>query len=194
MLAKRDEVFRVAATRGIEIVRIELLECKFSDRLQHAEPRLAGAAFDRSHHAAIDKGSQALQHIPVKILRWGDHSLSRFQGATTSEYGKALQCVLLLRIEKLVTPRNGVSQRALPRREITRTVGQQREPSIQPREDGAWRQQTHARGGELDGQREPVQSPTDLSDDLRVGVIEHKVRLCCSGSLAKQGDGWVIRH
>ena len=74
---------------------------------------------------------------------------------------------LLLGCQQVVAPGDGIAHRLLPRRQVARASGQQRQPVLKSREQRCGREHLDPRRGQLDGQRQPVQSAADLGNDRR---------------------------
>jgi len=77
--------------------------------------------------------------------------------------------LLLARVEQVITPGDGVAHGALPRRQVACPAHQQGQALVKARQQRARRQHLDPGGGELDGQRQPVQAVADRGD--RGGVL-----------------------
>ena len=72
---------------------------------------------------------------------------------------------------------------------VARPPGQQRQPPVEALEQHRRGERAHAGGGELDREREPVEAPADLGDDLAVAVPEREVRPHLAGSAHEERLG-----
>jgi hypothetical protein len=98
--------------------------------------------------------------------------------------------VPLARLEQLEAPLDRRPQRPLPLRGVARARREQVEAPLEPFEDALGSQHLHARGRQLEGEREPVQPPCDVRHVL-IG-LEGGQKL--PGSLDEQRDGLVDRQ
>ena len=64
--------------------------------------------------------------------------------------------------EQVVAPGDRVAHRAQPRRRVARSADQQRQPSLQPRQQGGRGEELHPGGGQFDRQWQPIQPAADL--------------------------------
>jgi hypothetical protein len=55
-------------------------------------------------------------------------------------------------------------------------------------------EQRHARSGQLDGQREPIEAAADLGHRARVDLRELEASVVAAGALDEQGAGRGLRH
>ena len=79
--------------------------------------------------------------------------------------------------QQLVTPVHGRLERPLPCDGRSRAAGEQAESVLQPRLDLLRRQDDDAGGRQLDGERNPIETPADTGDGVRV------VRGRCEGGV-----------
>ena len=68
---------------------------------------------------------------------------------------------LLAGVQQVVAPGDGVPQRLVPGRQVAGATAQERQPALQPPQQGARRQHGDARGGQLQGQGQAVQPAAD---------------------------------
>ena len=85
------------------------------------------------------------------------------------------------------------AQRLLPFRQVARPAGQQLEPSFEPGTQLRRRQDLHARGGQLDRQRQAVQPAADVGDGVGVPRRQREVGPAGRGALHEQRDRRRIR-
>ena len=83
---------------------------------------------------------------------------------------------MFVSIKQRVTPFERRAQRLLPLWCKPRAAGEQPKTVVKSQPQSFNAQQRQARGGELDGQRNAVQSATDFNHRSTVVVIEHKLR------------------
>ena len=133
----------------------EPLARELPDRLEHAEAPVAScrtrffSASDRSPSCA-----------PVEIAT--AHAVGGGDRPPAGEHREPREQPLLHRRQQVVAPQQRVAQRPLAGGDVARTVGQQLEPPLQAGEDLRGLQRPDARGGELDGERQPVEPRADL--------------------------------
>ncbi|HEX5506478.1 MAG TPA: hypothetical protein VFW96_27925, partial [Thermomicrobiales bacterium] len=97
-------------------------------------------------------------------------------GAAAREDGQAPEEGALVLVQQGLAPGDRGAEGPLARGEVGRAAGQHRQPARQPGEQRRRRQQRHARGGELERQRQAVQPGADRGDGARVGGRGGEVR------------------
>src|SRR5688572_5202525 len=95
-------------------------------------------------------------------------------------------------VEQLVAPVNGIAQRLLPYRQVTRSSSKQLQSVLYSLKQSLRRKQPDPGGGELNRQRQAVQPETDLSNRWCILIRYLKVRLYCLGALDKQPHGFIL--
>jgi hypothetical protein len=125
--------------------------------LQHAVTHLLRRRVGQ-HQRAVDQRRQAVQHVPP-----GHQGLSRLEVEPSREHRQLLEQRPLGGLEQLVAPIQRRLHRLLPRAGVADMTAQQR--GFQPIEDLGRRQDAAPGRGQLDGQGQAVQAPTDLLDD-----------------------------
>ena len=108
--------------------------------------------------------------------------LGRLERAAAGEHGEAREQVLLGRREQVVAPRDRRAQRPLPLGRRPRAAGEQGQPLLEPFEQGRRREHLHARGSQLDRERQAVEAPADLGDL----AVRGEVGATASGPLHEQ--------
>src|SRR4051794_37092103 len=78
--------------------------------------------------------------------------------------------------------------------EIARATREKWKASVHPHQHRLGRQESDARGRELDAQRQPVESMTDLGNRWRALLGHDKVGLRGLCALDKESDSLVLRH
>ena len=91
---------------------------------------------------------------------------------------------MLAFLEEVVAPRNRGSQRALSLLRITRS-SQDVEPGCKSLEERGWRKNRSACGGQLDRERQVVESCTELSHHTR---CRSAVEMCARGAGTRQEE------
>ena len=92
----------------------------------------------------------------------------------------------LLVVEQVVAPVDQRAQRLLARQRRAIAAGQQTEAIGQPRRDLLDRQRAHARGGQLERERNAVEALADAGDRRRVVVGDRERRLRRQRALDEQ--------
>ena len=128
--------------------------------------------------------------LPIGV---GDR-LSRLQGAAADEDGEAPEQHLLLRLQQVVTPGDGVAQGALSLGRIPRPTGEEGQPLLQTGQHRLRREHAHPRRGQLDGQGQPVQAPADLRHRRRIVVGEGEVGFDGLGARDEEPHRLVLRE
>src|SRR5829696_3096015 len=80
----------------------------------------------------------------------------RLDGEVADENCQPSEQLLFVRSEQVVAPGDRVTHRALAVGEIPRTTGEQAQPFGEVGQEGRWREDVQAGGGELDCERQTV--------------------------------------
>ena len=156
----------------------EALACELADRLEHREP-----AVSLADEALVDERGERLQVAVADSLR-------RLERPAAGEDREARQSLLLMLLEQVVAPGDRRPQRLLSLGSIPGATREEREPLLQPREQGIRRQDLDARGRQLDRERQAVEAAADLGD----GAVGREVGPDGPGALVEEGDGVVVRQ
>ena len=101
---------------------------------------------------------------------------SGLERATAGENRKRLEEPLLARGQQVVAPVDQGGHRLVPRQSAGVSAGEQTEALVEPLGDLARREDLHARGGQLDRQRNAVEPAADLGNIRRVVVASTQSR------------------
>ena len=93
-----------------------------------------------------------------------------------------------------VAPVDQAAQRLVPRERRPAAAGQQAEAVVEPRGDLLDGERPHARGGQLDRQRDAVQPLADLGHRRRVRIRQGEVGLHRGGPVDEEPHGLVLRQ
>ena len=100
---------------------------------------------------------------------------------------------LRIQRQEAVAPGEGVTQRALARRQVTRSPSQQRHPRlVEPCEERLGRERLAARRRQFDGEGQSIEALADRGDDACVGGVEGEVWADRASALDEEihrGDG-----
>src|SRR5436305_6565050 len=118
----------------------ETFERILANGFQHGEARVGTGPLRMLNQVLIDQRGKPIEQIDAKITAGITNGFGGFHGASTNEYGKAPEKLLLRLIQEFVAPIDGVTQCLLPGRQVERSPGQQLEAALQPLQDGAGRQ------------------------------------------------------
>src|SRR6185437_12924968 len=102
--------------------------------------------------------------------------------------GEAPERRALALIEQRVAPVDGRAERPLALRRIAASAGEKSERALRAFEDLRRREQLRARGGELDGERKPVEAAAQVGDGLLVVRGDGEVRRDRTRALDEQLD------
>ena len=125
-------------------------------------------------------GTATTSDLSTSACRWSARSAAAIvvvradglrgrQVATAGEHRQPLEDALLVVEEQLVAPVDDGAQRLLARKRGARPAGEQAEPIVEPSGDLRDRERSGAGGGQLDGERQPVEPGADVGDDTRAG-------------------------
>src|SRR5262245_38237766 len=169
-----EEVLSVRGERSaVRLMLGEALACELADRLQHREP-----AVSLADEALVDERRERVQVAVTDLL-------GRIESPAAGEDAQACHEVLFMRLEEVVAPLDRGAQRALPLWEIPRSAGEQRQRLLEPLEEHIRGEQLDPRGGQLDRERETVETAADLAD----GAVGGKVGPDGPGALVEKGHG-----
>ena len=104
----------------------------------------------------------------------------RFRGGevrAAGEHREPVQRLAFGVVEQVVGPVDRVAQRLVPLQRRAAAPGEQLEALIEPRDQILGGQRPHARRGQLDRERDPVEATTELRDRARVAIGEREVAL-----------------
>ena len=119
-----------------------------------------------------------LRHPAGRLLDVGE--------ASVGEDREQAEAVALLGLEQVVAPVDGIAQRLLPFGQVAGTAAEHVEAALEAVLQVVDVEQLDPGGGQLDGQREPVEEPADGGDRLHVAGVAPEVRLHGLGPIAEQ--------
>jgi hypothetical protein len=155
VLGKRAEVVGVAAAQIIGFApSLELVDRVLPDRLEHRD------AVPKPPYEALVE--QRLERVEVG----GTDIFGCLERAAAGENRQTREQLLLVVRQELVAPLDRRAQRPLALRQVTRARGEELEAVPEPLEDLPRRQHLHTRRGELERQRQPVETARDVADVL----------------------------
>jgi len=188
LVCERDEVLRVPAAKRVGFLAVgkPLLRVR-ADRLQHREPRLAVRSLLLPKEVVVDERRE--QREKSVAAANGLHGLER---AAAYEDGELYEERLLVRPEQAVAPVDRRAKRLLSRRQIARAAGEELEALLQPGEQRPRGEELRPGGGELDREREPVETDADLGNRRRVRVRDREVGLHGLPPLDEERDRIVL--
>ena len=142
-----------------------------ADRVEHHVALLVRALFD-AKQALVDERRDTVEDVDADLARRAADAVGHIQLAAADEHGQPVEQPAGAGFEQVVAPRDRPAQRLLALRQVPRARREQREVVLEPGHDLFGRQELDPRGGELDGQRHPVQPRGDPADRRRVGVCQ----------------------
>ena len=146
------------------VVGVKLGRRVRTDRLQHREARLRSACHRRAGEARVEQRLE--RRGDVRPRRRG--RLERLQRGATGECGEHGQHMPRLVIEQPDAPFDGRPERALALGQVGSRPRQERERLAEALGRSLDPQDSHARGRELDRERQSVERPGDPRDALGV--------------------------
>ena len=84
--------------------------------------------------------------------------------------------MLLLRVEEGIAPADRRTERPLAQRQVAIPGREKVQGMVEPLQKGRGFEDAHARGGELQGERQAVKAAADLGDRCGVDLGQRKVR------------------
>jgi hypothetical protein len=161
---------RLLLARGGELLGGEVAY-GLRDRVAHA----VLTAVHAPHQRRVDQAAQRFERVDGPAVgRDLRHHLDRLQRRRAGERRETRQQRLLAGVQQVVGPVQGGAQAAMALGEVSRAACEHPERSVESGEQLTRRKRGHARCGELDGQRHPVDPGTDRLD---VGAMRARVEL-----------------
>src|SRR4029079_17031989 len=105
---------------------------------------------------------------------------------STPEHGQSGQEPALVFREQVVAPVEGLVEGLLPGRQVVGPAGEEAQSLGQPVEDVLRAEDTDARGGELDRQRQAVDAPAELAYRLEIVLRDREIGLQRTGTLLEE--------
>ena len=143
----------------------------FAEDVQHREAAFAG----RAEEALVDQRGESVEIAAADCL-------GGFEVEAAGEDAELPKERLLVVVKECMTPVDCGPQRALSLRGVGRAATEHVEAAAQPLEDLRRREHLDAGGGELERERQAVESACDLEH----GVVRLKPRLAQAGPLHEQ--------
>ena len=153
--------------------------------VQHRELQLAvaGLALDEAH---VDDAGDHDHDVAVERARRLAHGRDRVHVGRSGEYRQPAEQGLLALRQHRVAPLQRGTHRALVRGLIERPADQGAEAVLQALEQERQRQHPRLRRGQLQRQRQPVESLADLRDEGRVLLCQRELRVDRVSALHEQ--------
>ena len=178
-----DEVVGVPLPHHLGLAaRLESIVGELADGLQHEVAGLIGRPWRSLQQALVDErrdavedgdgkaegGRRAIVVYSSSVCPSARDGFGCLQGEAAGEDGQPAEEGLFVGGEQVVAPGDRVAHGALPRGQVAGAAGQQAQPVGQARQEGGRGEGPHPGGGELDGQRQPVEAADDLGHRRRV--------------------------
>src|SRR5436190_995992 len=144
--------------------RRENLQPILADRLQHQEAWPLAFLLGLLQQALVDKRGHCIQDWLHLIAKRAANRLDGFQRATTGKDREPPEKPLLVGIEEVVAPGNGIAEGLLPRWQIAFPTRQYSQALPQPCDELLRLQQFDTRRRQLDSQWQPIQMGRYLCD------------------------------
>jgi len=138
--------------------------------------------------ALLQQGRDALRDVEPRVAH-GSHRFNRVDREAAGENRQASEERLLRRSEQVVAPGDRVAHRALAVGEIPRTTGEQTQPFGEVSQEGRWREDIQAGGGELDRERQTVKATAALGDRAQFIVSWGEVRIDGERAVEEERNG-----
>jgi len=168
-------------------VRVKLLERELTDRIQHAVTRRCLVQRLDEHDAGRDQGADCLERIKAVRITF-EEGFDRFERESADEYPEPPEQALLGRSQQVIAPGDRRPQGLLPGGQVPRAAGQQRQPALEPCQQGRGRKHGQASACELDCQRQAVQAAADLGHGGGVGFGQLEAGPCIAPEADEQSD------
>jgi hypothetical protein len=120
------------------------------------------------------------------------NGLSGSQGKSTHKHRQPREERLLVGIEQVVAPGNGVPLGALERRKVAGATGEHRQSLTESRQECLWGQHANSCCRELDGQWQPIEAPANLGDGRSIVIVDGEAGTHGLGARDEQPNGFVL--
>ena len=188
LVGQRREVFGVRAAGGGEPAALgETLEHVLADRVEHVVA--GGAARERGRHDRLvdQRGNEIRDGRLVEAVPRCERD-ERRQGRAAAVDGKLLEQRLLVPVQEVVAPFHEPLQRRAAR-VGGRAVTQERRAPLEDGDELPEPEHVHARGGELDRERQAVHPPDDLGGERDGLGVRLESGSCRARTLEEELDG-----
>ncbi len=173
LLGERQEPCGMRAKGALGLPRLlQPLKGKLADGLQQTKARHAAGGLLAHDETVVNERLAAPEHVASLGREHLRDSGLIVEPASADEDRKAAEHDLLVWVEQVVAPGDGMAQAVVANRPIAAAACQQLEPLVEARQQRARREQLHARGRQLDRERQAVEPGADLRDRRR-GVRRH---------------------
>ena len=148
-----------------------------ADGLEQREARLAVAILAAHQQALVEQRRQQIERLDLVGAVGGveAHGQHRRRAEGAAEDAQPPEQPALRLAQQVVAPVERRAQRAVAVGQVGGAAGEQAEAVVEPAQHRLRRQQPHARRGELDGERQPVEPPAELGDGPGVAAVEREV-------------------
>ena len=171
---------------------LESVERFSANSLQPAKTWLAVGFLARGEQALVGELRQHPEHIERRVNRCAD-GRCRGRREPARKNRAPTKHRSLRRLEQLVARGNSRTQRAMTCRRVTRRAQRERSASAQPLEDGGRREHAQLRRGQLDRQRQAIQTRANLDHRGQVLSGQAEGRAARPSAIEEQRDCRVGR-
>jgi hypothetical protein len=192
LLREREKMVEVTVVAGCRLPGLpQPVACILSDRLQQPVPRLAVGLVGRDQRL-VDQAAYGDEHVVPGRAR--ADRVGGIEGEVPREHGQLPEQHAVGLVQQVVAPLDRGLQCLLAGGDTPRAAGQQPEAVVQTRRDLRGRQRPHPGGGQLDGQRDPVESLADGVDGVSVAVVDDEPGHDVVGPVREQADRLGLDH
>ena len=191
LVGKRREESRVRIPGGGQlIVRGELLDAVFADRLEH--PVTRHAAIGEDEERAVDQRCQDVEHLIGAEAVAGTDRRGTLRGDPRREYGHPPGDQPLVFAQEIPAPVDDGAQRLLAGQRGAAASRKQPEAVVEARGDLGNGQRAQPRSRELDRERQAVEAPADLDDAAHVRCVDRESRRSGGRAIREELGGGVL--
>jgi hypothetical protein len=147
------------------------------DQDEQPVPGLAVGQLGQGHEGAVDEVTQPVQDVErvgCGLLN-ATESFRGLQAERPANHRKAAEQEPLGLAQRLVAPLQQRPNRLVARMRSARTAGEQAQPVGKPTRELPQGEVAQPRGGQLQGEREPVEIPADLRHDRKGGRVQREI-------------------
>jgi hypothetical protein len=167
----------------------QLLVRELAHRLQHAVARRISAAIEHDQ-MLVDEGEDSAQHIEVAANC--HNRLGIIETPPTDEHAQAPEKDAVSVGEQVVTPGDGIAQRALPLRRVPGARSEKWQATIQAAQELFRWQRFDPRRRQFQGQGQPIEPMADGGDCRSISGGQCKVGRRIASTFHEQGHCRVL--
>ncbi len=190
-----DKVVEMAPPKNLVLIRFHEFFARITpNRFEHEIPRVVLRRPGHGDERFIYQKAEQIDDLPRRQRIAGAHGFDGLERASLREDGQPAKQGALRFGEQIMAPVDQGTECLLARHRGAAAGGEQMKPIVQPLDDLLEGEQANPRGGQFDGERNAVESPADLRDEVDVVVAQLKGGTCRGRAVQKKTNGLELRQ